>query len=298
MRIRSLGLWLLSVFLLLAFFLPSPKSFGQPIFLDLTRYRTPVSPGKIDEDALFLKEIVEQIARDLAIAPVAPRGERGFESFDVDIKRDKILEETGAWKLDKTGKAVFAATPTIEIKGESYKQITRSFLEWRRSFELEWIQGTRSATEELKPTPLQRIFYQTSLPQSERVRQTVQFYRFKTIPRIPKPTPNPSFWPVSAILDLPECGVQVQFNLRGGRVTILDSESSRVWVLPFPPEADPHRWMAEYRREVEKSGKEQAAERLRQEAIAWGLPVRPAIPVSTGESADGKPEDDSPGAKE
>jgi hypothetical protein len=260
---------------LILFDIQAPPSQGQSTFLDLNPYRTPVSPGAPHEDALFLKEVVESLAQELAISPIVPRGEAGFESFDVRIDRNKVIEPDGSWKRDELGRPVFSVTPTIEIKGETYKQLARMYLEWRRSFEFEWIGVARSATEELKPTPLQTIFNEPTLPRSEKVRQTVQFYRFKTLPLVPRPTPNPAYWPISPIIDLPEVLVQVQFNLRGGQVTVLDSESSKVWVLPFPSEVDPRRWIDEYKRAVNKVGKVRAAEQLRQEALRWGLPIAP-----------------------
>ena len=272
--------WVKPALVLIALNIQTLSSFAQPVFLDLRVYRTPVSPGELHEDAVFLKEVVEFLAKDMTLAPVVPRGGEGFESFDVRIDRHKVTEPDGSWKRDELGRPVFSVTPTIEIKGETYKQITKAYLEWRRGFELEWVRTAQNATAELKPTPLQVLFHHPTLPQSEKVRETVQFYRLNTVPRIPKPTPNPAYWPISPILDLPECGVQVQFNLRGGQVTVLDSESSRVWVLPYPSELDPTRWMAEYKREVKKVGKERAAESLRQEAIRWGLPNGPVEQAS------------------
>ena len=264
---------------------------GQPIEFDLRLYRTPVSPGELHEDALFLKEVVQLIAKDIPISPVAVRGELAYESFDLRTDRAKAVARDGSIQFDDAGRPVFWVTPTIVIRGEVYKQVTRAYLKWRKAFELEWIRTARNATEELKPTPLQVLFNHPVLPRSEKIRETIRFYRLETLPRIPKPTPNPAYWPISPIIDLPESGVQVQFNLRGGQVTVLDSESSAVWVLPYPPELDPQRWIDLYKKEVRKVGKEKAAERLRREALAWGLPVLPPMPnedrgTPRGERAD------------
>ena len=252
-----------------------PMAYAQsPTLLDVSLYRTPISPGTVAEDAQFLTALIPQLVRGAGFAP-AEEGHPQYETVELEINRRKKRNMRGEISLDERGVPIIAEYPRLVIQGENFKMAATAFLQWRKGYEEAWI---RSASEEgvlLKPTPLQLIFNSGHLTRQQKVQQTINVYRTALLPSLPIPTPNPDYWPISDVIDLPEIGAQIQFYSSAHKVVVLDASSSHVWMVPLNPTEDPVKWQEVFKKLAKKEGLEKATEIAIEEATKWRGPKIP-----------------------
>ncbi len=257
-----------------------------PVVLDIQSYRTPVSPGTVDEDLMILRDLVPELTR--RIFPVSPKRDRsGPDTIELRLSRaPKPLPGTG-----------FQSGSRVVVNGNRYQQTTEKYLKWRKEYETNWIQSQVSSWEPkaAPKTPLQMIFEDQGLNQRSKAMAMLRIYledstqaeaHLASTPR-PTPTPPPDFWPVSRIIDMPEVNASVQINMRGGKVTVLDGATEQATVIPFDASQDPRLWLANFQNQARLHGlaqavkmeQEKAALTTRKKAPRPPLPIAPPEPV-------------------
>jgi len=232
-------------------------------------YRTEISPGSPEEDALFVSKLVPHLSRIL----FGELNGDGFlyETIDVAINRRFAREEDGSYVLTPTGRGVIEADIWFTIKGERFYTSALAYLNWRQQFEKKWIHDASPEEIQLEPTPLQLIHRDLGLSEMEKIGQTLVFYQLQNKKEAAGQAslPDPEYWPVSPVFDIESVGVQVQFNIRGGVATVLHAATNRVWQLPFPATGSCDRWMRLYEREAQTVGLEKAALKMKEEVMQW-----------------------------
>lgn len=239
--------------------------------LDLESFRTEVSPSAPDQDALFLKDLIPALARRM-FPPGSAGSQMEPQTIDVGVERESRPEETPG----KGVRIVQSARYKLDIRGNQYLAAAENFLSWRKAFETSWIEAASGEITAASKTPLALIFEDSSLSKREKIVRILQLQAHAGATYSPPPTPHPEFWPVSKIIEMPEIHARVQFNPRGGKVTILEAETGRAWVIPFNPTDDPIRWMRDLRVWAEGNGLSRAVERMR--AVALGKATEAAPP--------------------
>jgi hypothetical protein len=190
------------------------------------------------------------------------------------VEREARSEETSGNGV----RIVQTARYRLEIRGNQYLAAAENFLSWRKAFETSWIEAAGGEITTASKTPLALIFEDPSLTRREKIARILQLQAHAGVNYAPPPTPHPGFWPVSKIIEMPEIHATVQFNPRGGKVTVLEAETGRAWVIPFNPTDDPIRWMRDFRVWAEGNGLSRAVERMRAVALGKtgpGAPPRP-----------------------
>ncbi len=241
----------------------------QPRSISVMAYRTEISPSSPEEDALFVSRLVPHLAR-LMFGDLTGNG-FSYETIDVQINRRFAVEEDGSYVTAPSGRKVVDADTFFTIRGDQFYAATLAYLGWRLEFEKKWIHDASPESVELELTPLQMIGDNPDLSELEKIGQILVYYQLhqRQSSGIQEKIPDPDYWPVSPVFDIDAIGVQVQFNIRGGVVTVLHSESSRVWQLPFPVTGSCDRWLRLYERHVNSSGLEKAAEEMKEEVMKW-----------------------------
>ncbi|KXK39383.1 MAG: hypothetical protein UZ16_OP3001000381 [Candidatus Hinthialibacteria bacterium OLB16] len=260
---------------------PCPAA-SNPATIDLEAFRTSVSPGTIDEDLQQMKDLIPELARRMF-----PPGEgRLAEPETIDFKEVRVPrlapDEKGGFRTS------YHSVNRMVINGRKYLRAAESYLFWRRDYEKKWIASASPTAQagEIPQTPLQQIFSATTLDRRGKTHALLDLYSRQLLPTpVPAPTPRPDFWPISDIFDIPEASGTVQFNLRGGKVVVLEKGSGEVWILPFDPALDPMKWLESFRFKARRHGIGKAAEMMRSEGIIapslepkpLPLPQRPYI---------------------
>jgi hypothetical protein len=243
----------------------------SPTVLDVSLYRTPISPGTVAEDAQFLTALIPQLARGAGLAP-ADEGRPQYETVELEINRRKKRNMRGEISLSDRGRPVIAEFPRLVIQGENFMMAAKAFLEWRKRYEEAWIQSASEEGVLLNPTPLQQVFNGGHLTRQQKVQQTINIYRTALLPSLPVPTPNPDYWPISDVINLPDAGAQIQFYTSAHKVVVLDASSSRVWMVPLNPTEDPVKWREVFEKLAKKEGLEKAVKIAIEEATKWRGP--------------------------
>ncbi|MCA9413591.1 MAG: hypothetical protein KC931_11365 [Candidatus Omnitrophica bacterium] len=250
--------------------LQNPAAYAQQRWdFSILPYRTEISPGTPEEDALFVSRLVPELAKAM-FGELTGEG-LVYETIDIFVDRKFAREKNGAPIRNAAGKVAIESDVQFTIRGERFYAATLTYLKWRQAFEQKWIHDASPENVKLEPTPLQLIQREPRLSSEQKVLQTLLFYTMKTReasnqqPEIP----DPDYWPVSPVFDIDSVGVQVQFNIRGGLVTVLHADSNRVWQLPFPSIGSCDRWMSLYERAAKDLGLERAAEKMREEVRNW-----------------------------
>jgi hypothetical protein len=130
-----------------------------------------------------------------------------------------------------------------------------------------------TASTRIPRTPLQQIYEDPRFSQPERIQAVLTLLTQQQISAVPEPTPNPEFWPISDVIPLPAIHATVQFNPRGGKVVILDTETQKVHIIPFDPSEDPRWWMNNFAAIAERQGLDKAVEVAR--GVSTGQPASP-----------------------
>jgi hypothetical protein len=192
-----------------------------------------------------------------------------YETIDVRVDRKFAKNRDGSFVYNSKGRGVIEADTQLTITGERFYAATHGYLSWRQEFERKWIHDASPEEKKLEPTPLQLIFYEPKLSINEKVGQTLVFFQLQHRKPSQEKIPDPEYWPVSPVFDVDSMGVQVQFNIRGGVVTVLHADSNRVWQLPYPITGSCDRWLSLYEREAQASGLESAAEKMKEAVRTW-----------------------------
>lgn len=230
-------------------------------------YRTEISPGSPEEDAIFISKLIPHLSK-LMFGEMTGEG-LSYETIDVRVDRRFARKQDGSYVFNPAGRGVIEADIQLTIKGERFYGATLAYLTWRQEFERKWIHDASPENIPLDPTPLQLIFKEPNLSPIEKVGQTLVFYQLQHRKPSNEKIPDPEYWPVSPVFDIDSVGVQVQFNIRGGVVTVLHAESNRVWQLPYPLTGSCDRWLDLYEREAKSSGLDRAAEKMKEEVRTW-----------------------------
>lgn len=250
---------------------PCCSAWGQQArSLSVQAYRTEISPGSPEEDALFIARLVPHLAR-LMFGEFKGDG-LVYESVDVDVKRRHSRGLDGQVVYNPEGRAVVEAEHNLTIRGDRFYSSALAFLNWRKGFELKWVHDASPEHVQLEPTPFQLIHDARNLTDLQKIGQILYLYNLHHRAPVQAEAPKPEYWPTSPILDIESVGVQVLFNVRGGIVTILHPEESRVWQLPFPAGASCEKWMRLYEQVARSEGLDKAAERMRTEASKMNAP--------------------------
>lgn len=254
------------VFLAILTVAATPPAFSADTFtLDLESYRTPVSPGSVEEDLLFLKDFIPVFTR--AAIPRDPNPKTlEYEAVELEVERSPVA---GVGKTRKSFKTDHKTGLKLQITGSDYKNAAEAFLMWRREFEAQWIASATQGAAAPK-TPLQEIVENRRLSRKDKIDQVLSFYARQQMTYQPPPTPHPDFWPVSEVIQLSSIHASVQFNPRGGKVVVLEQDTGKAYVLPFNPGDDPHAWMDRLVAMAKVHGLDQATERMRKETLKTG----------------------------
>lgn len=240
---------------------------AAPVPVDIQSYRTPLSPGTIDEDLLILREIIPELARRMFPAASTRPSRSGPDTVDLRLSRGP-----------RPGPSVGQPSESrLLINGDRYLQATETFLKWRKEFETNWGQTEVPSWEPkaVGRTPLQKIFADPSLDRRGKAMAMLKVYYKNPIrknpvsdPKLkPTPTPPPEFWPVSDVIEIPEVNGSVQFNLRGHKVTVLNEATGEASVIPYYSSQDPRAWLATFRRQALKHGLARAIEMEQEKEI-------------------------------
>lgn len=218
---------------------------------NLADYRTEVSPGKFEEDL----QITSHVIMILLTRPAMEGRISGSEGYiEVAIDDRIVTQPDGKQRILPTGRLV--------ARGADFIQATQQYLTFRQSYEIKWIRSSTPENGQLPPTPLQQIVGLDKLSPFQKAQQLAQWYWVQLNPPQPLPTPDPRYWPVSDIIEIGDSGLEVQINLRGGRVTILNNHTGKVEILPFGRNTSPDDWLQQLNTWCQRYGPERALELL------------------------------------